>query len=311
MPNYDVYINDVRMSGDGANVAFRGVTSYASVSLPRNGAVKIGLKAAGFTGAATEGYVAGSTRTFVATAGSFYTVGFQGAVTGPAGQIVQNSNPIVNPDMRRVPNPSRAQGLWYRWSETDAPIDFRAVAGDPTVTAACNATCNTRVSGGSGCPACPVTTAPDVERISTLAAKTVIPWSEIPVGTGNYSFFPVTVGNSDPLFNPRTGTVVGVRALAMKTTSVVNSNPRGYWYDFFAQGNSLLLPVLENNLEVRSTETWAEYDQTTGCTFVLNSAGARVGEARAASGSAAAAQAGVGVALVGAIGTLFNAALNM
>jgi hypothetical protein len=55
-------------------------------------------------------------------AGKYYTAGFLGAVPGPQGQVVYNVPPmVVNEDVRRLPNPNRADGLWYRWRYAPLP----------------------------------------------------------------------------------------------------------------------------------------------------------------------------------------------
>lgn len=267
MPDYDVYINDELLVRDAT---FRTVTPYASVRGGND--VSVGIKASGST--SSSPYV--SVANFAAPINSFFTVGFTGPLPGPDGQVAQNTNPIVNPDMRRVPNPGRGSGLWYRWSETPATIDFRAVAGDP-MNDDCNVTCINYLSGGNGCPTCAITTALDVERISDLLAKTVIQLSEFEAGT--YSFYPTLPGRNDPLWNVRfnggAGGVVGVRALEVEGAEEIQGGARGMWYDFWAQGDSLL-NANPNNLEVKATVTVVEYDTTNGCTYVLNDAGNRI-----------------------------------
>lgn len=133
----------------------------------------------------------------------------------------------------RVPNPARSSGLWYRWSETPASIDFRAVAGDP-YNSYCNATCNSWLANpaGTGCPTCAITVAKDEERISDLIAKTVIQLSEFE-GSSYFSFYPTLLGKNDPLWNPRfnggAGGVVGVRNLYIQGAVPITNGARGYW----------------------------------------------------------------------------------
>lgn len=93
----------------------------------------------------------------------FYTAGFLGMVPAPDGFTPINSAPVlVNEDVRSMPSPGRFSGLWYRWSETNVVIDFRTVGGDPAPA---------DVSGAF-----------DVERITDLQPKTVIPIGELPTG---------------------------------------------------------------------------------------------------------------------------------
>ena len=99
----DVYVNDELVL---QKAAFRTVTPYVSVRAGAN--VKVGIKAVGSTSASP--YV--SLATFAAPSNSFYTVGFTGPLEGQEGQVTQRTNPIINPDLRRVPNPGRATGLW-------------------------------------------------------------------------------------------------------------------------------------------------------------------------------------------------------
>jgi hypothetical protein len=265
MPNYDVYVNDKLQF---ASVSFRTVTAY--VSVPANTVTRVGIKNVTSTGA----YVASAT--FAAPSGSFFTVGFGGPLAGPVGQVASNTNPTVNVDVRRVPNPGRGTGLWYRWSETPAMIDFRAVAGNP-LNSDCNATCISYLQGGNGCPTCAITLAADAERISDLVAKTVIPLSEFEEGV--YSFYPVLPGRKDPLWNARfnnnQGGVVGVRGLTVTGAVAIANGARGTWYDFFAQGDSLL-NANANNLEVKYTATTVEYDRRDGCTYVLDASNQRI-----------------------------------
>lgn len=89
-PAYDLYVNDQLLQRD---VPFRGVSPYVSV---KGGAVSIGIKASGST--SSSPYV--STSNFKAPVNSFFTVGFTGPLAGPVGQVAQNTNPIINPDMR-------------------------------------------------------------------------------------------------------------------------------------------------------------------------------------------------------------------
>jgi hypothetical protein len=302
MPAYDVYLNDVKQTGDWDNVAFRGVTSYAPVTA---GHVKIGIKAVGASASAP--YVA--ERHFMTTSNAFYTVGFAGPLAAPDGMVVNGTNPVVNLDLRKVPNPGRSHGLWYRWSETPATIDFRAIANDPFDAATCNADCiDVPALGGSGngCPSCPITAAADKERISELLAKTVIQLSEL--AEGRYSFYPVLEDRNDPLYNGVKNAIVGVRNLQVNGAVATATGTRGTWYDFFAQGDSLLNPHV-NNLEVKSTTTNVEYDSATACHFVLDSQNNRVGEAViAGTTSGASAVATSAAALAAAAFTIFAAA---
>lgn len=141
----------------------------------------------------------------------------------------------------------------------------------------CNVTCISYLSGGNGCPTCAITLAKDQERISDLIGKTVIQLSEFETGT--FSFYPTLVGRNDPLWNVRfnggAGGVVGVRNLNVEGAVPITNGARGVWYDFWAQGDSLLNANL-NNLEVYATSTRVEYDTMTGCTYVLNSQRLRI-----------------------------------
>lgn len=234
VPPVDYYVNGEKIQ----TMNFRDVTTYLAVPPGRN---TIAIRSANQPTSTPL-----ATAEFTAGIGKFYTAGFLGDVPGPAGQRVYSQGPIiVNEDVRTVPNPSRFNGLWYRWSETNAVIDFRTVAGDPANPA----------------------TAADSERISTLQPKTVIPIAELPTGTP-YSFYPVLPGSSTPLPNTRltaTGGFVAVRNLTPRDGSV---------YDFFATGDSLLTAVHPaNNLQVGYTETPLTFDPASGCTLVGAGAG--------------------------------------
>ena len=299
MPDYDVYVNDEFLQ----KAAFRTVTPYVSVRAGAN--VKVGIKAVGSTN--TSPYV--SLATFAAPSNSFYTVGFTGPLEGPVGQVTQRTNPFINPDLRRVPNPGRATGLWYRWSETPAAVDFRAVSGDP-MNSDCNLTCISYLNtpAGGGCPTCAITQAPDVERISDLIGKTIITLSEFETGT--YSFYPTLVGKNDPLWNVRfnngAGGVVGTRSLQVEGAVPITNGARGKWYDFFAQGDSLL-KANANNLEVQLSVTTVEHDVTSGCTFVVDARNARVPTRNTMTVTSGAAAASAGVAAMGLVGVLLAA----
>lgn len=249
---------------------FRDVTPYLSVPAGR---INIAIRPNG----ASSSSAPLATADLTVAMGKFYTAGFLGNVAGPVGQRVYSRVPIiVNEDVRTKPNPGRFNGLWYRWryvstfslysvvpartsldrgrhtythlhvppsccsSETNLVIDFRTVAGDPA-------------------PPSNVTTAPDAERITNLAPKTVIPISELPSGIA-YSFYPCGVGSNAPLANPRltsTGGFVAVRNLLTREGSV---------YDFFATGDTLL-NAHDYNLQVTYTETPLTFDAVSGCTL--------------------------------------------
>jgi hypothetical protein len=156
MPRYDVWVNGRRR---WMNVSFRSVTPY--IEVPKT-TIEVGIRPVGNRGAFLQSVK------FPATS-SAYTVGFTGPLQGPIGQVLRNTSPFVNDDNVRVPNPGRFYGLWYRWSETNLNIDFRAVAGNPNLTEVANA--------------------PDAMRLVANDPKTVIPYPEL--RNGEYSFYPV------------------------------------------------------------------------------------------------------------------------
>lgn len=160
---------------------------------------------------------------------------------------------------------------WYRWSETPVSIDFRAIAGNPAAP------------WGVG-------NATDIERISNLAAKTVIPYGEIPTGSA-YSFYPTGVGSNAPLFNAQRNEFVAVTNVNPASRALV---------DFFATGDSLLASHT-NNLALVSQTVTAAYDAPSGCT-ILNGVGAPVAFPTT-SGSA-----GVAVSAVAAVAALVASA---
>jgi hypothetical protein len=149
-------------------------------------------------------------------------------------------------------------------------IDFRAIAGNPAAP------------WGVG-------NATDIERISNLAAKTVIPYGEIPTGSA-YSFYPTGVGSNAPLFNGQRGEYVAVTNVNPASRALV---------DFFATGDSLLASHT-NNLALVSQTVTAAYDAPSGCT-ILNGVGTPV--AFPTSGSA-----GVAVSAAAAVIALLSAA---
>ena len=228
VPPVDYYVNGAKIQ----TMNFRDVTSY--IAIPP-GRLTIAIRSAG---ALSSSAPLASAELTVAV-GKFYTAGFLGTVPGPVGQRVYSQVPIiVNEDVRTVPNPSRFNGLWYRWSETNLVIDFRTIAGDPT-------------------PPSGVVSAADSERISILQPKTVIPIAELPSGVP-YSFYPCGVGSNAPLANPRLpGGYVAVRNLVPKNGTV---------YDFFATGDTLV-NANDYNLQVGYTETPLTFDPASGCTL--------------------------------------------
>jgi hypothetical protein len=147
-----------------------------------------------------------------------------------------------------------------------------------------------------------------VERISDLIGKTIITLSEFETGT--YSFYPTLVGKNDPLWNVRfnngAGGVVGTRNLQVEGAVPITNGARGKWYDFFAQGDSLL-KANANNLEVQLIVTTVEHDITSGCTFVVDARNARVPTRNTMTVTSGAAAASAGVAAMGLVGVLLAA----
>jgi hypothetical protein len=90
-------------------MTFRDVTSYLTVPAGR---INLAIRSAG----ASPSSAPLASADLTVAEGKFYTAGFLGMVPGPAGQSAYSRAPIiVNEDVRKVPNPGRFKGLWYRW----------------------------------------------------------------------------------------------------------------------------------------------------------------------------------------------------
>jgi hypothetical protein len=150
-----------------------------------------------------------ATRIFTVQPGAAYTLGVTGALPGPSGQLLYNTSPLVIMEDIRIPNPGNFRGSWYRWSETDLVIDFRAYQGGLNS----------------------VNQTADYMRMRANNPKTVIPYTEMIFGT--YSFHPVTLNSTEILVNnnydpPQS---VGIFGQVYNQQAI---------YDFLACGNSLL-----------------------------------------------------------------------
>jgi hypothetical protein len=217
----DLYINNRRVV---AGTPFRQASEYISV---RAGELDVSIKQAGTT---TE--LGG--RVFNAPPNSAYTIAITGPIAGPSGQTLFNNSPFVIPEDLSLPNPGKFRGRWYRLSETNAVIDFRA----------------TRAVSG----ALPESL-PDAMRIAVLTPKTSINYPELSAGT--YNFNPVGVGSVSPLVNDAFLPPVVVQVLNATVEA-------GTIFDVIATGNSL--GTTPNSLLLTTATTRVLAPSVRGCT---------------------------------------------
>ncbi len=217
----DLYVNNRRVV---ANVPFRQVSEYISVNA---GELDVSIKQAGTT---TE---LGS-RIFIAPPNAAYTIGITGPIPGPTGQTLFNNSPFVIPEDLSIPNPGKFRGRWYRFSETNAVIDFRA----------------TKVVSGVL-----QENLPDAMRITVLTPKTVITYPELDAGV--YNFNPVGVGSNSPLVNDASLPPVVVQVLNATVAA-------GTIFDVIALGNSL--GTNPNTLTLTTATTKVLAPNARGCT---------------------------------------------
>jgi hypothetical protein len=187
----DVFVNGKKVL---QNVDFRQASKYVNVT-PGN--IKVVFVQSGTSSIIAQ-------RTFKGAPNSAYTVAVTGALQGPSGQPLFNQSPFVIPEDLTQPNPGKFKGRWYRFSETNAVIDFRiSKSSNPYV---------------------------DEARITDLIPKTAIPYPELTAGT--YNFNPVLPDQFYPLINNAFNPPI--------TVEVVNQQvPAGVIFDVIATGNGL------------------------------------------------------------------------
>jgi hypothetical protein len=187
---------DVEVNGrDGMPLEFRQVSDYVSVP---PGETRIVFRSR------TDGSVIAE-RQFVVGANLFYTVAATGPVKGPAGgPTLANETPFVFLDDMTPPNPGRWKGRWYRLSETNVAIDFRAFR--------------------------PERPEADFFRLKSKPNKASYDFPDSPAGV--FSFRPALIGSRDPLVNEAFTPPVTVEVAELEV-------PEGSQVSVFATGNAL------------------------------------------------------------------------
>ncbi len=173
-----------------------------------------------------------ASRTFTGAPNSAYTVAITGTIQGPSGQPLFNQSPFVIPEDLTQPNPGKFKGRWYRFSETNAVIDFRiSKSSSPNV---------------------------DETRITDLIPKTAIPYPELTAGT--YNFNPVLPDQFDPLINNAFNPPI--------TVEVANQQvPAGVIFDVIATGNAL--GQAPNSLLLTTASTQTAPPDDNGCNRIV------------------------------------------
>ncbi|RAM52267.1 MAG: DUF4397 domain-containing protein [Hapalosiphonaceae cyanobacterium JJU2] len=215
----DVIVNGQKIL---QNVGFRQASQYVNVK-PGNLQVL-------FVQSGTLSTIA--SRTFTGAPNSAYTVAITGTIQGPSGQPLFNQSPFVIPEDLTQPNPGKFKGRWYRFSETNAVIDFRiSKSSSPNV---------------------------DETRITDLIPKTAIPYPELTAGT--YNFNPVLPDQFDPLINNAFNPPI--------TVEVANQQvPAGVIFDVIATGNAL--GQAPNSLLLTTASTQTAPPDDNGCNRIL------------------------------------------
>ncbi|TBR57728.1 hypothetical protein B4U84_17285 [Westiellopsis prolifica IICB1] len=215
----DVIVNGQKIL---QNVGFRQASQYVNVT-PGNLQVL-------FVQSGTLSTIA--SRTFKGAPNSAYTVAITGTIQGPSGQPLFNQSPFVIPEDLTQPNPGKFKGRWYRFSETNAVIDFRiSKSSSPNV---------------------------DETRITDLTPKTAIPYPELTAGT--YNFNPVLPDQFDPLINNAFNPPI--------TVEVANQQvPAGVIFDVIATGNAL--GQAPNSLLLTTASTQTAPPDANGCNRIL------------------------------------------
>jgi len=217
----DLYVNSRRVV---TGLPFRAASGYVAVGA---GDLDVRIKQ---SGTSTE---LGS-RFFSAAPNSAFTIGITGAVAGPVGQTLFNTSPFVIPEDLSLPNPGKFRGRWYRFSETNVVIDFRATEAASGVLPE---------------------DLPDAMRITELTPKTAINYPELTAGI--YNFNPVGVGSVAPLVNTAFNPPITVEVLNVTI-------PAGTIYDVIATGNGL--GIQPNSLFLTTASTRVLPPTVNGCT---------------------------------------------
>ncbi|GAB1539953.1 hypothetical protein NUACC21_26220 [Scytonema sp. NUACC21] len=215
----DVIINGQRKL---SNVPFRQASKY--VDLPP-GSIDVSFVRAG-----TNNQLA--YRTFTGAANGAYTVAITGPIQGPSGQPLFNESPFVIQEDLTQPNPGKFKGRWYRFSETNAVIDFRiSKSSSPNL---------------------------DETRLTDLIPKTAIAYPEL--SAGRYNFNPVLPDQFQPLVNDAFNPPIQVE--------VVNQDvPAGVIFDVIATGNPL--GQGPNSLTLTTASTQVAPPNANGCNQIV------------------------------------------
>ncbi|KAB8321018.1 DUF4397 domain-containing protein [Tolypothrix campylonemoides VB511288] len=215
----DVIINGQKQL---ENVPFRQASQY--VDLPP-GSINVNFVQAG-----TNNQLA--YRTFTGAPNGAYTVAITGPIQGPPGQPLFNESPFVIQEDLTQPNPGKFKGRWYRFSETNAVIDFRiSKSSSPNQ---------------------------DETRLTDLIPKTAIAYPELTAG--RYNFNPVLPDQFDPLVNDAFNPPIQVE--------VVNQDvPAGVIFDVIATGNPL--GQGPNSLTLTTASTQVAPPDANGCNQIV------------------------------------------
>lgn len=215
---------DIIINGEKVleNVPFRQASQYIDLAP--------GTMNVDFVEAGTQNQLAH--RTFTGASNGAYTVAITGPIQGPSGQPLFNESPFVIQEDLTQPNPNKFKGRWYRFSETNAVIDFRiSKSSNPNV---------------------------DETRLTQLTPKTAIAYPELTAG--KYNFNPVLPGQFDPLVNNAFNPPIQVE--------VVNQEvPAGVLFDVIATGNAL--GQSPNSLTLTTATTEVAPPDDNGCTQIV------------------------------------------